>query len=436
MNCKAMKIERIKIGGYANIEHTELKLKGLTALTAPNNYGKSNVLAAVRFATDFITASAEEKSTMMNYRPAISINTAIATMPFTFELEGSVDHNGKTATFVYGFSFEWAKSDAVDRGATITEEHLKIKMASEKRYRSYISRTQPSKAKCLATLKGRCDKPIPILENQLLINKMASYDHLFYVDVLRQLNSVQIKTVNTLSDPDNFFALSPQSDNVNGYSVNFPEKTKAGFFIYSLKQLHPDKYELLKDVIMSLLDDVEDFEPIKVNIRKENETGANAPYQSADVLYDIRVKERFNNQHTSISRISSGSKRIIFVLALALAGSINHIPLITFEELENSVHIRLLGNLLEAILQLSGDTKVLITSHSPYLVKYLSAENIYLGMPNSNGLADFRQLRSNRIKKALRMASAEELTLGEYLFELMLDANENNELLTEFFKEA
>jgi len=436
-NCYLMKIDKIIIGGYTNIQHVELTLNGLTALTAPNNYGKSNILAAVRFATDFISSSPSEKSEMMNFRPAISINSTIATMPFTFVMEGRLEHEGKEVVYDYGFSFEWAKSDSMDKGAKITEEHLRLKQVDDKRYTSYILRTRPDRTKHLATPKGRCVSPITILSNQLALNKMASYDSLFYVDVLKMLNNIQVKNVNTLIDPDSFFALSPQNDSVNGYSVNFPERSNAGFFIYSLKQLQPEKYELLKDAIMNLLDDVEDFEPIKVNIRKENETTVDkVPYQASDVLYDIRVKERFNNQHTSISRISSGSKRIIYVLALTLAGSINQIPLITFEELENSVHIRLLENLLEAVLQLSGETKILITSHSPYLVKYLSAENIYLGMPNSNGLADFRQLRAKKIKKAIRMASSEELTLGEYLFELMLDADGNSDWLNEYFEKA
>jgi len=317
------------------------------------------------------------------------------------------------------------------------EEHLRLKQIDDKRYTSYILRKQPDEAKYLATPKGRCASHITLLANQLAINKMVSYDKLFYVDVLKILNNIQIKNVNTLIDPDSFFALSQQNDSVNDFSVNFPDRSNAGFFIYSLKQLQPEKYELLKDAIMNLLDDVEDFEPIKVNIHKENEISDHQiPYKSPDVLYDIRVKERFNNQYTSISRISSGSKRIIYVLALTLAGSINHVPLITFEELENSVHIRLLENLLEAVLQLSGDTKILITSHSPYLVKYLSAENIYLGMPSSNGLADFRKLRANKIKKAIRMASSEELMLGEYLFELMLDADGNSDLLNEYFEKA
>lgn len=429
---KRMEIYRIKVGGYTNIKQAELKIEGLTALVAPNNYGKSNVLSAISFATEFMRCTPTEKVSMMKYRPVIPINTSIASIPFTFEMEGKMSVDSISLSFIYGFSLEWAKDEAPENGARITEEYLKVKNVDDIRYANYIIRSSSEEAKYLGTPKGRCDKTLQVLSSQLSIDKLASYDDLFYVGISRQLIMLDVKTVNTLIDPDGFFTPSSTNDIVNGYSTCFPEKSNAGFFIYSLRQLQPDKYQLLKNVIMSLIDDIEDFEPIQVSMRKENEmTVAN---QSSDLLYDIRVKERFNNQYTSISRISSGSKRIIYVLALTLAASINNTALITFEELENSVHPRLLENLLEAVCQLADKCKILVTSHSPYLVKYLKAEHMYLGMPNSEGVADFRALRPNKIKKVVRMASSEETTLGEYLFELMLDMDNDDTLLNEYFK--
>ena len=431
---KRMKILRISIGGYTNIQKSEIVLNDLTALIAPNNYGKSNVLSAISFARNFIVGSPEIKSAMMRQRSFISINTAIADAPFSFEMECSTNLQNQNVSFVYGFSFDWAKTEGNYKGANITEEHLRVKNDNEKRYSSYINRTSSSSAKYQQTPKGRCDKTLQLMPNLLAVNKLVGYDDLFFLNILKEINSVNIKSVNTLIDPDNFFALSPLNNIVSDYSVDFTDNTNAGFLIYSMKQLIPEKYELLKDVILNLMDDVVDFEPVQVNIQKDNEMEANVPFRSSDVLYDIRVKERFNNQYTSIARVSSGTKRIIFVLTLSLVASINNIPLITFEELENSVHPRLLENLIEAIQQLSGDCKVLITSHSPYLVKYLQADDILLGLPNASGLAEFRKLKDNKIKKAVRLASAEEITLGEFLFELMLDGEENNDLLNELFK--
>ncbi|MBK5202058.1 MAG: ATP-binding protein [Spirochaetaceae bacterium] len=152
-----------------------------------------------------------------------------------------------------------------------------------------------------------------------------------------------------------------------------------------------------------------------------------------DVYYDIQVKEKYNNQFTSINRISTGCKKILYILSLTIAAEINNISLITFEELENSIHTSLLQNLLLIISQLAGDTKVVITSHSPHLINYMQPGKIKLGMTTSNGIANFRSIKKSKIKKILRNASSEESSLGEYLFDMMLNAEEDEELLKEYF---
>ena len=181
---------------------------------------------------------------------------------------------------------------------------------------------------------------------------------------------------------------------------------------------------------------IEDFEPVQIDLRKdvEEEETKDLPFRLPETFYDVRVKERYNNQYTSISRISSGSKKIFFILTLVIAAEINKIPLLLLEELENSVHPRLLQNLLTAIVQLAGDTKVLITSHSPYLIKYLEPTKMKFGIPTELGVADFRSLKPNKVAKVLKNASAEEVSVGEYMFEMLLDMDCNDELINEYFK--
>ena len=166
----------------------------------------------------------------------------------------------------------------------------------------------------------------------------------------------------------------------------------------------------------------------------EEEDNKDLPFRLPETFYDVRVKERYNNQYTSINRISSGSKKIFFILTLVIAAEINKIPLVLLEELENSVHPRLLQNLLTAIVQLAGETKVLITSHSPYLVKYLEPTKMKFGIPTEQGVADFRSLKPNKVAKVLKNASAEEVSVGEYMFEMLLDMDCDNELVNEYFK--
>ena len=136
-----------------------------------------------------------------------------------------------------------------------------------------------------------------------------------------------------------------------------PRSGETGYFINSLRRLAPDNYELLRSTLLQLLPDIEDFEPVQVDLSER----ADVPFQVPNTYYDIRVKERANNQYTSINSVSTGCKKILYVLTMALA----------------------------------GDTKVITTSHSPFLVKYLRTERIYLGLPTKEGVADLTSSSSD-----------------------------------------
>ena len=186
--------------------------------------------------------------------------------------------------------------------------------------------------------------------------------------------------------------------------------------------------------MLQLLPNIEEFKPIQVDLKKEFEENDNKlPFRLPDVFYDIQVKERCNNQYTSIRRMSTGCKKIFCVLALAIAANMNKLPLLTFEELENSVHTYLLRHMLEILSELAGETKIVLTSHSPYLVRYLNPEQVKIGIPNRDCVADFKEIRSSKLKKILKNASLEEETLGEYLFNLMLEEDIESDFITEYF---
>ena len=394
-----MKLNKIKISGIFNLKDVEISLDDLSALIAPNNYGKSNVLRAIDFGVFFMEASLKRKLSLMRNRSLIPINTALEGTPFSFELEGEFSNGEKTFSFVYGYSFEWGKTSK-DDGARIIGEYLRMKSDDDLKFRSYINREDTNVAYYLASPTGRCSKQLLVDNNILALNKLANFDDLFYIDSIRQLNRLDVREIGTLQHPDSLFNMIAPDDDVNELSLDYPRESKVGYYLNSLKKLAPNKYELLKDVVTGLLVTIEDY----------------------------------NNQYTSISRISSGSKKIFFILTLVIAAEINKIPLLLLEELENSVHPRLLQNLLTAIVQLAGDTKVLITSHSPYLIKYLEPTKMKFGIPTELGVADFRSLKPNKVAKVLKNASAEEVSVGEYMFEMLLDMDCNDELINEYFK--
>lgn len=433
---KSMIIDKITLGGISNIERVSLSLSGIDALIAPNNYGKSNILHAIDFGLGFIRASANRKKKSMCNSTFIPINKRLEGNPFIFELEGILELNKQKISYIYGYSFEWAKTGKGVKGSCITEEYLKLKGEQETKYKSYINRT-PAVSYYLASPTGRCSKSIQIDDDLLVLNKLQNFDELFYLEVLKNLTKFERNNVDTLQNPDSYFGSISilDSETFDGYSLSMPEnQTKISLFIKSLEQESPEKFNLFKDAIIALLPNIEDFKPIKVDLKKEFESDdEKLPFRLPDVFYDIQVKEKCNNQYTTIRRLSTGCKKIFCVLTLAIAADINKLPLLTFEELENSVHTYLFRQMLETLSNLAGNTKILLTSHSPYLIQYLDPAQVKIGLPNHDCIADFREIKQSKLKKVLRNASVQEETLGEYLFDLMLNEEADEEFLKEYF---
>ena len=422
-----MTIDTITVGGYANLKEVVLKMPDILALVAPNNYGKTNVLKAVKFGIDFISP-VSDKNRQMSRSQAIPLIEQMVNDPFIFnviiEMEGLIVE--------YGFSFIWARNMKNSKGAEIISESLKVKKVGDPKFKVYINRNEPNKASYLSSVEGRCSSSLSLDGKILATNKLSNYDNLFYIDMIKSIERLSIKQINTLRNPDDFFSMLSMDAYLQDNSLAFPKTGQIGFFLNSLQTSMPDKFEILKDTIKQLLPEIEDIKPIKIDFAV-NERKKDLPFKMPDFFYDVRVKEKFFNQRVSFDYISSGSKRVIYILSMVIAANLNKIDVITIEELENSVHPRLLQNLLQAISTLAGNTKIIITSHSPYLVKYLAPSNLRFGLPKIKGVSCFKALKESKLKKLSRMASSQELSVGEYMFDGMLDMDSNSEEYMSFF---
>lgn len=427
-----MDITKLKIGGFANIEQIELDLGKFNALIALNNYGKSNVLKAIFFGFDFIKQTPNVRDKMMSFLKAIPINSYTASLPFTFEIFFNTKVGNDLLEVNYGFSFDWTKDDA-SKGNRIREEFLKMRSLKEgSKAKTYIKRNLKGSF-YLSSPTGRCDKAIKISKNELILKKLTYFDNLFYLDIVEKVNNLSMAKVETLKDPDSLFSKIEIVDGApviqSDFSLSMVDAKNPGLFIYSLKKNDPKKYELLKDSLKSLLPNLENFEPIEIDIKKsfeEKKRTENLPFSFPEKIYDIKVKERNNNQETSIKYLSSGSQRLFFILASAIAAEHNKISLISFEELENSIHPGLLQKLLIVLDGLANSTKVIFSSHSPYLIQYLDPNNIKIGLPNSKSLCIFKGLKSNCFNKLVNIAIEEGMSPGDLIFDKMIQATEED----------
>ena len=406
-----MVIDSFDIKGIANIEHIRIDVGEMNALIAPNGYGKSNVLSAISFGLDFLNASAEGRQHMLSNRFA-PINEAMVHNNFRFEINGRLSTDEPAQLFLYGFECEWATDD---NEGHIVSEWLKVKFANEQRYRQLVNRTSKETCLVVPSPKGRCNKPFEVSHLQLALPVIAN-GALFYADTAKRICSITVPNLETLDNPESYFSMDGSA------GVPLLGGRTLSEYIFFLKKTDESNYGILTDGIKQLIPRIAEFEPDEITLS-----------DGRSRVYDIRVREEFNTIPTSIRLLSSGSKRMIFLFTLCIAAKKQNIPMIMMEEPENSVHPRMMENLLLTLQNYASDTKILLTSHSPYLMRYLRPDQMYFGLPKNDGLAHFAQINPSKLKYLYKYAGDMELTIGEFMFDFMLDMEGDNEKIEQFF---
>ena len=387
-----MKIDGFKIGGFANIDSVNLDVEGMNALVAPNGYGKSNVLHGIEFGVRFFGAEEAERRQMMSSRWK-PVNTTIDGKNFSFEIRGSVDVDGEEQLFVYCYAFAWADDDTQGR---IVAEELRMKRLRDQRFKEF-----------------------DVADIQLALSVIAGSSVMFLHPVAQKVNGVQAPNLESLDNPESYFSLG------GGKGIAMLGGMTLSEYLYHLKETDAENYELLEDGVLQLVPNLREFSPEVVTLPDGQRR-----------IYDVRVRERFCSQPTSIVQLSSGSKRMIFLFTLCVAARSGGIPVIMMEEPENSVHPRLMENLLLMLREYASGTAILMTSHSPYLMRYLDAGQMYFGVPGSDGLARFERVNASRLKQLYRYAGDLELTFGEFMFDFMLDMEGDDEKVARYFRKG
>ena len=407
-----MVIDSFVIEGISNIGHVRLDVGEMNALIAPNGYGKSNVLSAISFGLMFLNANEETKRQMLRSR-YLPINASIEEKKFHFEILGRIHRGERTEMVQYGYECQWA--DRTIPGYVLSE-WFRIKTEGEQRYRQMVSRRNGYYCLIVPSATGRCNKPFAATPQQLALPMIAS-SGLFLSEFAKEVCDIRIPNLNTLDNPESYFSIE------GGRGISMLGDMTLSEYIYRMKEADADSFSILSDGIRQMIPNIVSFEPDEITLS-----------DGRSKVYDIRVQEKYNLQPTSIRLLSSGSKRMIFLFTLCMAAKKQNIPMIMVEEPENSVHPRLMENLLLTLQAYASSTKILMTSHSPYLMRYMQPNQMYFGLPKHDGLAHFAKANPSKLKYLYKYAGDMELTFGEFMFDFMLDMESNNEKLTTFFK--
>lgn len=443
--CNKMELLKLRTGGFKNIEDTTLELFDLTALVSLNSYGKSNLLAAINFGIGFISADAKQKERMMRFQSGVPLNNSNALQNYFFELEAETTLDGQSCLISYCYEFQWRAKGK--ESARIVSEQLKIKKKGKnQRYGHLISRDNKT-ALYKSSPTGRCTTKTAIEGNELVLNKLMAFDQLYFLDLLKQLNSLMVYVDHHLDaggsySPD--FLIRTDLDELDLSGIKNIPRT-----IFYLKQEYPEKYELLKDAYLQLFPSFTDLDVVEIAINdmklkvkitsiesdSVSSDGIPSDFDICDKFYDIKVNDEALIRPISFGKLSDGAKRMFLMLTFAVIADIKGFPLIAFEEPENSLHPSLMQSFLLVITQLTENCKIIITSHSPYMLQYIPTSNIYIGMPNEKHLATFRRVLISKVSVLLRDVGEAGVSVGDYIFELMSGGEDDIEQLNDYLEQ-
>ena len=421
--CVDMKIQAVLIDGFKNLSNVKISFDNITALVALNNFGKSNVLSGIDFGLDFIKASIEDKKDMMSNSNLIPINCSMVGRNYRYEMEVSTDINNEEYIIQYGYEFEW--KDSEDKEPQIVSEFLKVKLDEKGQKFTQLINRSADLALYKSSETGRCSSKIRVENAELVANKLRAYDELYYAQIITKLNGMKIYMENNLDaksfyQPDPIIGKGFENEMIN--ADNLPR------VIYNLKKQNPDKFELLKDVYSQLFPDIEDVivKQFKINgLTNNEELPENLPFVFSNNYHVLFVKEKNLVNPVNFSMMSDGAKRVFMILTKIIVSSVSNISLIAIEEPENSVHPGLFQSYIQIISQLLDDCKVIITSHSPYIISYLDPSWIHVGVNKTAGVAEFFTFKKLGKKQLENDAAGFNMSMGDYLFSMLAD-NESN----------
>ncbi len=440
-----MKIKRITVANYKNVSSTTLDCSRMISLVSTNNYGKSNLFEAIQFGLDFITDAAKTRNAKMRWLRAIPITTSLVGHDFFFCIEFDEPELGEYRYVRYSYTFSWYNDQGT--GARIVDETIELRPTESVKFTAYLKR---SEGKYRASKSTSAFRKLKLSDDALAIDAIELIKDVEIADAVRRIRKIRCRVCDLL-DLDDSFRPNPIEFDVEDGSFSGSEDIPRTLAL--LKEKREDLYNIFMETIYDLFPEFSDVElqilATKGNYPNEQRermlllsqaegerTEIKIPYHIRDELFRIVIQSKYFNQPISMELMSTGTKRIFWLIANAVFADYRGINLLGVDEIETSIHPKMIRNLLEALSDILGNTSLIVTSHSPYLIQYLKPESIYIGVPNNLGTARFRRINSRKIKTLIAKVRKMDMSIGEYLFELMSGDEDSASILSSYLEEC
>jgi hypothetical protein len=344
----------------------------------------------------------------------------------------------------YGYSFKWHRDD--DSGDIITNEWIEARENTSVRYTSFLKRDESKYRRGKSTSAYR---KIEIDGLQLAIDVLGLVEDIEIIDVIKSIQSISFRICSSLDLRDRYqpSPLEYIEDEEDAIRFDDADVPKA---LCVLQKKDPELYSVFEDAVYTLFPEFTSINlneytltdqqsnvqtiTVKVDNKEISSDGEDIPFKLREHIYRLFVKSEYLNQPVSMANMSTGTKRVIWLLANAFISNYVNTGIVGVEEIETSIHPKMMRQLLEVLDEALGDAPLIVSSHSPYLVQYLKPEKIYIGIPNNDGVAEFRRIQKNKVKLLLNNARDLGLSVGEYIFELLSGDSDAYEILESYLE--
>lgn len=329
-------IQRVVLRSYKSIASCDIRLQPLTYLVGQNGAGKSNFLDALHFVRDALTGSLDnalsERGGLDEVRRRSSGHPNHIGIRLEFRLR-----DGRTGW--YAFSIGALASG----GYEVQNEECVITGVGKGPF-FRIAKGQ---------LRDSSEPAFPAVTSDRLALVAASGFTAFrpVFDALTAMGFYNLnpKVMRELQKPQDGRLLKPVGENIASV-------------ISHLERVAPERFVAIKEYLQSVVPSVQGLE------RK-----AIGPMETLEFRQDVAGSKhpwRFLAQN-----MSDGTLRALGILTALLQSNVDYSPtLIGIEEPETALHPAATAALREVLVQTSGRTQVLVTSHSPDLLDDLSID--------------------------------------------------------------
>lgn len=412
-----MAIKRIKVSNFKSFKELDLELGNFNVVIGANASGKSNFVQIFRFIRDIanmgldnaISLQGSEYLTNIGLSPPqlLSLKVVAVSDKFGLRVSESVFAHINEADYEFALKFKPTKT-----GFVIEKDFLSLGVNYTRFAKTKNGKLKEGKVIGTGKLIIRNEKGTPQIKLERPASVKAKEKDIFPPFILEQ--KLKPKTL-LLESP--YFFFPPIEDVFSDIAIyDFdPKLSKKAVPVAGKFELEEDGSNLslvLKSIVENT-DKKRKFSNLIRDLLPFVDDLATDKFADKSLLFKLR-EIYFKNVYFPASFISDGT---VNISALLIALYFEKKGLSIIEEPERNIHPYLISKLMDMMKDASRNKQIIVTTHSPEVVKHTDLENILLVSRDKDG---FSTVSRPSKKKEVKIFLKNEMGVDELYIQNLL----------------